>query len=61
MNEIIHNNCKSCTASESGDDAGCYIHNQDGSCPCTTCLVKPSCEVFQGDCEKYDEWWFEKR
>lgn len=38
-------------------DCSYHKNNQDGSCPCSNCIVKVMC----GDpCDKYDDWVDEK-
>lgn len=32
--------------------------NEDGSCPCTECIIKPMCSE---SCEKMSEWIYKKR
>jgi len=37
------------------NEAICAPCNEDGSCPCTICIVKPTCD--HRDRSECDEWW----
>ena len=53
--KLKHDNCDGCTIKY--DDSTCAGENEDASCPCTKCIVKVTCVVYQSECDLYNEWW----
>jgi hypothetical protein len=47
--------CKGCLVPGNNGKGECYAdgHNENGDCPCTTCLVKTMCS---GDCDLFGEF-----
>lgn len=48
-------NCEGCTTHKVGEHFNCSFiaDNEDGSCPCTKCIVKVICDE---PCDDFEEW-----
>jgi len=51
---MINKKCEGCSG------RFCDTRYNDGSCPCTKCVVKSMCETFDDMCSKY-KIWIEKK
>ena len=46
--------CLGCSSSSPNPQALCRAINNDGSCPCTNCIVKVMCV---DECSPFEDWY----